>query len=131
MSNRLFQSRLFSLNREGKLITLLAQGNGASNPILIQSKGWKSVTRSALGVWTCVLADGYYKLLGFELGTSYSALTTTAAQLTGINVTSTATAVALRTVIISFFTTTTGAAIDVVANAANLISLDLYVQNEK
>jgi hypothetical protein len=131
MSNRLFQSRAFSLNREGKLVSLLYQANAASAPIMIQGKGWKTLTHTATGVITCVLQDGYYKLLGFKLTPAFSALTATLVQLGGINVTSTATGVAARTVIINYFTSTTGAAVDIAANAANLISLDLWVQNEK
>lgn len=127
--NRMMWGPVQSLNRELKWIFGSFQPNGAS--AIVQStvlgQGF-TVARTGVGIYTITVADNYNSVLSKVLGVSFNALTATQIQWGTVDITGSA--ASTRTALINAYTTTTGAAVEIAANASNIVSFGLGLLNQ-
>jgi hypothetical protein len=127
MSNTLFQSTIKNSTRNARLISFSIAPQGAAAPKIISGTGIKSVTRTSAGLYVVNFAHAYRFLIEAQLTPQFSALTATTVQFVGLNVKASGTG--KQSASIQCLTTTTGAAVDIAANANNLIYGEIFVQN--
>jgi hypothetical protein len=127
MSNTLFQSTIKGPIRNSRLIAFSIAPQGAGTPKIISGTGIKSVTRTSAGLYVVNFVHAYRFLIDAQLTAQFSALTATVVEFVGLNVKASGTG--KQSASIQCYTSTSGAAVDIAANANNLIYGEILVQN--
>lgn len=127
MSNTLFQSTIKGPIRNSRLIAFSIAPQGASTPKIISGIGIKSVSRTSAGLYVVNFAHAYRFLIDAQLTAQFNALTATVVQYVGLNVKASGTG--KQSASIQCYTSTSGLAADIAANANNLIYGEILVQN--
>jgi len=101
--------------------------NGSSSPTTVAGCV-KSVTRTGTGAWTVTLQDwlkgSAFAIVGIIKGVArYSALTATEWQVLGVDLT-------VPSITMAAYTTSSGAAVDIAANASNMIDFVLLLKQK-
>lgn len=129
ISNFLFHSIIQSLVNKTRVVSFIIFPQGASTPIFGAAPtrlGAKSVSRTSAGLYVITLANTYRALIDAQISLSDTTLGQSV-NFAGVNVTGAGTGP--RTCTVQCFTTSTGAAVDVAANANNYISVSLICKD--
>lgn len=126
-SASLYPGALLGAIRNMRVIAFSFAPQAAAAPKLVTANLIKSVTRTSAGLFVVNFQRPFRFLLAATVDLGLNAFAAQSVQYSGINVKASGTGKQSAT--IQVFTTSTGTASDIAANANNIIFGEIYVQN--
>lgn len=123
----IYPGTLLGAVRNMRVIAFSFAPQGAGVPKLVTANLIKSVTRTSAGLFVVNFQRPFRFLLGAVIDIGLNAFAAQSVQYSGINVK--ASGAGKQSATVQVFTTNTGAASDIAANANNIVYGEIYVQN--